>query len=78
MTISRIFPVETAPFPGARSFAHHLGINSLVARDDLAADTALVAKLKVGKEPLEDVGRGGHDVGRAWDVEQVQVYFLSI
>ena len=30
------------------------GINSLLAWDeDLAADTALVAKLKVGKEPLE-------------------------
>eukprot|EP00438_Fugacium_kawagutii_P018922 Skav209939 [mRNA] locus=scaffold102:337511:352395:+ [translate_table: standard] len=53
----------------------HPGINSLVARDeDLAADTALVAKLKVGKEPLEDGGRPTYDVGRGdmtWDVEQV-------
>ena len=46
------------------------GINSLLARDeDLAADTALVAKFKVGKEPLE---------ARRWDFEDLRRKFEGI
>ena len=40
------------------------GINSLLARDeDLDADTALVAKLKVGQDPLEAPGSAGRRLG---------------
>ncbi|CAL1133333.1 unnamed protein product, partial [Cladocopium goreaui] len=50
--------LRRAPEGWRRPQRSDVSINSLLARDeDLAADTALVAKFKVGKEPLEDAER---------------------
>eukprot|EP00435_Cladocopium_sp_Y103_P073485 s884_g43.t2 len=72
-----------------------VSINSLLARDeDLAADTALVAKLKVGKEPLEDAQRTNQlaklllakrpqarlrlDANRSWSLEQAASFINNL
>lgn len=87
--------LRRAPEGWRRPQRSDVSINSLLARDeDLAADTALVAKFKVGKEPLEDAERTNQlaklllekrpqarlrlDANRSWSLEQAASFINNL